>query len=86
MKVGSDRAFCYMMAPGQDYYHRLVDGELFVHYNEERLCFACAERRGLISTQPRALREPQAAIDLEAGPATETLPLAGEDDGPDGPL
>ena len=27
LKVGSEREFCYAMAPGQDYYHRLLDGE-----------------------------------------------------------
>ena len=31
VKTGSDREFCYMMAPGQDFYHRLLDGEVFLH-------------------------------------------------------
>ncbi len=57
-KVGSERSFCYMMAPGQDYYHRLVDGELFVYHGDERICLACAERRGLLSFEPRILRQP----------------------------
>ena len=26
------------MVPGQDYYHRLLDGELFLHHGDERLC------------------------------------------------
>jgi hypothetical protein len=58
IKRGSHREFCYMMAPGQDYYHRLMDGELFLFHGDERLCLSCAVRRGLISFEPRRLREP----------------------------
>ena len=55
-----------MMAPGEDYYHRLLDGELFVHHGDERLCLACAERRGLIAYEPKALREAPTLIEIDA--------------------
>lgn len=64
MKVGSDREFCYAMAPGQDYYHRLLDGEVYLHSNEERLCLACAERRGLLSYKPKGLRDPVPIVEI----------------------
>jgi hypothetical protein len=69
-KIGSTREFCYMMAPGQDFYHRLLDGELFLYHGDERLCLACAERRGLLSYEAKALREVQVSIDVE-------IPLGG---------
>ena len=46
IKQGSHREFCYAMAPGQDFYHRLLDGELFVHHGDERLCLSCAVASG----------------------------------------
>ena len=55
LKVGSERSFCYMMAPGQDFYHRLLDGEVYVFNGEERICLACAVRRGLLSFEAHAL-------------------------------
>jgi hypothetical protein len=58
IKRGNHREFCYLMAPGQDYYHRLRDGELFLHHGDERLCFSCAARRGLLVYEPRKLRNP----------------------------
>ncbi len=64
LKVGSTREFCYAMAPGQDFYHRLLDGEVFLHNNEERLCLACAERRGLLSYQPKGLRDPEPILEI----------------------
>src|SRR5690349_2357550 len=57
LKTGSSREFCFTVAPGQDFYHRLLDGEIYVYHGTERLCLACAERRGLLSHNPRALRE-----------------------------
>jgi hypothetical protein len=57
VKTGSDREFCYMMMPGQDFYHRLLDGEIFLHRHEEKLCLSCAARRGLLVSEPKRLRE-----------------------------
>src|SRR5690242_14275548 len=48
-KADSMREFCYMTAPGQDFYHRLDAGELFLYRGDERLCIPCAERRGLLA-------------------------------------
>ncbi len=66
LKVGSERVFCYMMAPGQDYYHRLLDGEVYLYHGVERVCLACAERRGLLSREPRGLREPLLEFEFAA--------------------
>ena len=71
IKHGSHREFCYAMAPGQDYYHRLLDGELFVHHGDERFCLSCATRRGLISFEPKLLRNP---IDYSLADSSE-LPV-----------
>ena len=68
LKVGSDRTFCYQMAPGQDYYHRLLDGEVYLSHGDERLCLACAERRGLLSYQPKGLKPPPPHLALDTDP------------------
>lgn len=77
IKRGSGREFCYQMAPGQNYYHRLQDGEIYLHHHEERLCLACAIRRGLISFEPRRLRNP---IDPSLADSSE-LPVFAPDSG-----
>jgi hypothetical protein len=70
IKSGSHREFCYMMAPGQDFYHRLLDNEVFLVRGEERLCLACASRRGLLSLQAKRLRDSISSVpaDLDAVP------------------
>ena len=67
-KVGSEKMFCFVMAPGQDFYHRLLDGEVYVYNAEERLCLACAERRALLSFEPKSLRGPALDADLDVSP------------------
>ncbi len=73
LKIGSEREFCFTMAPGQDFYHRFSDGEVYLYRNEERICVACAERRDLLSYEPRCLREPVVALDLEASEGTSKI-------------
>src|SRR5438128_9072323 len=69
LKIGSDREFCYMTAPGQNYYHRLLDGEIYLVRHDEKLCLACAERRGLLSYEPRTLRDiPLLALSVAESP------------------
>jgi sulfur relay (sulfurtransferase) complex TusBCD TusD component (DsrE family) len=58
IKRGSDREFCHVMAPGQDYYHRLRECELYLQRADERICLACATRRGIINHEPKRLRNP----------------------------
>jgi hypothetical protein len=76
-KVGSERSFCYQMAPGQDYYHRLLDGEIYVHHGDERFCLACAQRRGLLSFEPKGLRTPVMVLELaiQTGRSVEEIEL-----------
>jgi hypothetical protein len=57
VKTGSHREHCHMIAPGQDFYHRLGDGEVYLYQGSEKLCLSCAFRRGLIALEPRQLRE-----------------------------
>ena len=71
VKTGSTRELCYMIAPGQDYYHRLLDGEVFLVRDGERLCLSCASRRGLISFEPKQLREGIASVPADS----DALPL-----------
>jgi hypothetical protein len=70
-----DREFCSTMAPGEDYYHRLSAGELYLTRDDEKICLACAERRGLLSFAPRTLAE-RIGIPLSADFETDPHPLA----------
>jgi hypothetical protein len=63
-KSNSEREFCYQIAPGQDYYHRLLDGEIYLHRADEKICLPCAARRGLLSYDPKSLREPISGLNV----------------------
>jgi hypothetical protein len=58
LKVGSLREFCFTAAPGQDHYHRLSDGEIYLQNGDEKLCLPCADRQGILAREPRRLGRP----------------------------
>lgn len=77
MKLGNDKTFCYQIAPGEEHYHRLHDGEILIHRGDEKICLPCAERRGLLSFSPRPLREQMAGLDVETQEGTSEYDLKG---------
>jgi hypothetical protein len=46
----------------------LLDGELFIAQGDEHVCFICAEKRGLISFEPKTLRPSIHSRDLGVAP------------------
>lgn len=40
------REYCYFKAPGQDWFHLLMPGEIYLQYGEARFCLNCAMRYG----------------------------------------
>jgi hypothetical protein len=77
VKRGNHREFCHLMAPGQDFYHRLLDGEIYVSNGDEQLCLSCAVRHGIIAFEPRRLRNP---IDISLADSSD-LPEFDPDSG-----
>lgn len=46
---GSERQYCYAKAPGEDFFHLIVTGELFIQKGDEKLCLMCAVRLGVLT-------------------------------------
>lgn len=49
IKRDSDKIYCYQKSPGQDYYHLILSGELYLKNGHEKLCLTCALRRGVVT-------------------------------------
>ncbi len=82
LKVGSEKMFCYMMAPGEDHYHRIADGEIHLGRGDLRLCLPCADRHGLLQYEPRALRQPVRGLDIEGPDDVTDYPVREPSDRP----
>ncbi len=50
LKIGWDKLHCYAKNPGEDYFHALMHGEIYLQNGHEKLCLNCAIRQGVIST------------------------------------
>jgi hypothetical protein len=47
IKTSWDKDYCYSKNPGEDYFHLLLCGEVYLENGEERLCLNCAVRRSV---------------------------------------
>ena len=50
IKLGWDNDYCYAKTPGQDYFHLLLNGEVYIQKEHEKFCLNCAVRLGLVTT------------------------------------
>ncbi len=44
---GTER--CFAQHPGQDFFHLIVKGEIYLESGDERYCLTCAMRRGIVT-------------------------------------
>jgi hypothetical protein len=49
IKRNSERYFCHSKNPGQDWFHLILGGEVFVSRQHERYCLRCALRLGFLT-------------------------------------
>ena len=49
IKRDSDRLYCYSKTAGEDWFHLLLNGEIYVSRHHEKYCLACALRMGFLT-------------------------------------
>lgn len=52
VKYDSERLYCYAKSPGEDYFHLILNGEIYLQRDNEKYCLQCALRQG-VATQDR---------------------------------
>lgn len=48
-KTDWNKEYCFLQHPGENHFHLLVHGEVFVQKADERYCLNCAFRLGLVT-------------------------------------
>ena len=43
------REYCYDKSPGDEHFHLIVGGEIYIRHGTEKLCLECALRKGLVT-------------------------------------
>lgn len=49
VKADFSRQYCHARNPGEDFYHLILGGELYVDNGERKLCVNCALRAGILT-------------------------------------
>lgn len=50
VKMGWDKFYCYAKNPGEDYFHLILNGEIYLQHGDEKYCLNCAMRQGTLTT------------------------------------
>lgn len=50
IKQGWEKQYCYYRFPGEDHFHLILNGEIYLEHGDEKLCLACALRRGVLTS------------------------------------
>jgi hypothetical protein len=50
IKEDSAKLYCYQKNPGEDFFHLIVDGEIYLAKGDEKYCLRCALRDGVATT------------------------------------
>ncbi len=48
--TSGQREYCHSKNPGEDHFHLIVPGEIYLQRGEERYCLNCAYRSKIITT------------------------------------
>ncbi|OYW22872.1 MAG: hypothetical protein B7Z55_04135 [Planctomycetales bacterium 12-60-4] len=49
VKYDSEKIYCYQRNPGENYFHLILSGEIYLVCGNEKLCLRCALRRGVVT-------------------------------------
>ena len=49
VKSNSTKEYCYTKMPGEEHFHLLVKGEIYLQHQDEKLCLNCAMRQGVLT-------------------------------------
>ena len=49
LKIGWEKQYCYSKNPGEDYFHLILNGEIYLEFGHEMHFLSCAMRQGLLT-------------------------------------
>jgi hypothetical protein len=49
IKRDSEKVYCYQKHPGEDYFHQILNTEVYLANGYEKLCLRCALRLGVLT-------------------------------------
>jgi hypothetical protein len=49
VKSDWSKEYCFDKSPGEDHFHLIVGGEIYIQHGHEKLCLECALGKGLVT-------------------------------------
>lgn len=58
VKQGWEKEYCFSKNPGEEFFHLLVGGEIYLERDSERYCLNCAFRHGILTSDRQFWQHP----------------------------
>ena len=68
VKQDFDRLYCHAKLPGEDFYHAVTGGEIYLDDGETQLCLNCAMRTGVLTTDRQHWQRETKPTEIRAVP------------------
>jgi hypothetical protein len=73
IKHGWTKEYCFLQNPGENYYHLLLNGEIYLQRGNEKYCLSCSVRHGFV-THERGYWQKGPSSVVEDFPQSEPQP------------
>jgi len=50
IKHDSDKIYCYQKNPGEEFFHLILNGEIYLTHGDEKYCLRCALRNEVVTS------------------------------------
>lgn len=78
IKRSWDTEYCFTANPGEDHFHLLLNGEVFLQKGSEKYCLNCAMRQKVITADRLYWQHSSSSFETVIQPPTEDVPSTGE--------
>ncbi|QDT32402.1 hypothetical protein [Thalassoglobus polymorphus] len=51
IKQGWEKQYCYAKNEGEDFFHLILNGEIFLVHGDEKYCLNCAMKQGILTSE-----------------------------------
>ncbi len=65
------KEYCFGQNPGEDFYHLLLCGEIYLQHGTEKYCLNCALRHGFVTHDRTSWQKGPSSVTESSTPSTE---------------
>jgi hypothetical protein len=71
IKTDWNKEYCFLQKPGENFYHLIVNGEIYLQKGPEKYCLDCAVRHGFATHERGFWLQRPSSVPEDSAPSSE---------------